>query len=162
MCICLSIIGVTAGTIASGVMVPPGWDLAVLLIIPVEILFGAVLAIGIHAAFQAKRFRDGYLDIMSYMAAAGIVVIEIAVAAVCIGIAAIGINALGRGRRGVLRGGSYGRMSSGHRKVFHIADRQRAISEDMQQWMTTTPNMGITDHFDWFDAFCAQSDGYID
>lgn len=158
----LSIIGVAAGTIASCVMLPYGWDLAIIFIIPVEALLGAVLAFGIHAVFQARRFRDGYLDLMSYMAAAGIVVIELAISVVCLSLAVFGAASIGRGRRDRSRGGSYGRMSPGQREVFRIADEQRAISEDIEQWVKSTPGFVVTDHYDWFEELCAKTDGYID
>lgn len=162
VCIWLSVIGVTACTIVSCVMLPYGWDLAVIFIIPVEALLGAVLVFGIKAAFQARRFRDGYLDLMSYMAAAGIVVIELALSVICLSLAAFGLASLRRGRRSRSRGGSSDRMSSGYREVFRIADEQRAVSEDIEQWVKSSPGFVVTDHYDWFEELCAKTDGYID
>ena len=148
VCIWLSVIGMTFGAFGSCVMLPYGWDLAIVFIIPVEMVLGMVLAFGMYAAFQARKFRDGYLDLISYMAAAGIAVIELAISVVCFSLASFGIGAIGEGRRSRSRGRSYWRMSSGQREVFRIADEQSAISEDIEQWMKSSLGFVVTDQ-DW-------------
>ena len=148
VCIWLSVIGMTVGAFVSCVMLPYGWDLAIVFIIPVEMVLGMVLAFGMYAAFQARKFRDGYLDLISYMAAAGIAVIELAISVVCFILASFGNGAIGKGRRSRSRGRSYGRMSSGHCEVFRIADEPRAISEDIEQWVKSSPGFVVTDQ-DW-------------
>lgn len=148
VCIWLSVIGMTFGAFGSCVMLPYGCDFAIVFIIPVVMVLGMVLAFGIHAAFQARKFRDGYLDPMGYMAATGIAVIELAISVVCFSLASFGISAIGEGRRSRSRGRSYGRMSSGHREVFRIADEPRAISEDIEQWVKSSPGFVVTDQ-DW-------------
>ena len=148
VCIWLSVIGMTVGAFVSCVMLPYGWDLAIVFIIPVEMVLGMVLAFGMYAAFQARKFRDGYLDLISYMAAAGIAVIELAISVVCFILASFGNGAIGKGRRSRSRGRSYWRTSSGQREVFRIADEQSAISEDIEQWMKSSLGFVVTDQ-DW-------------
>ena len=148
VCLWLSVIGMTFGAFGSCVMLPYGCDFAIVFIIPVVLVFGMVLAFGIHAAFQARKITDGYLDPMSYMAAAGIAVIELAISVVCFILASFGNGAIGKGRRSRSRGRSYWRMSSGQREVFRIADEQSAISEDIEQWMKSSLGFVVTNQ-DW-------------
>ena len=148
VCLWLSVIGMTFGAFGSCVMLPYGCDFAIVFIIPVVMVLGMVLAFGIHAAFQARKFRDGYLDPMGYMAATGIAVIELAMSVVCFILASFGNGAIGKGRRSRSRGRSYWRMSSGQREVFRIADEQSAISEDIEQWMKSSLGFVVTNQ-DW-------------